>query len=414
MEFTFYKDELLRALKLLEPYAGHEQTELDSEPYFDDKVVFAFGNKSCRLSVCHDDMQIHIDIPYYYGESDLTFCMELVNLIKVLKHTSAQLLRFEEDTFFGFFVYSVWQEKKKYLYELKAYSARKIKGYKVSNSSWLCIRKNIFLSLLSSLYEYTRGDCLEPIRKYIWFYGNGKEYTAIATDGHKLAYRRGETYIEMSFSFAILGEEVPCLLETLHNVGETLYVHMEYEYNIVYGYDKITGTEINILHFLPDVSKWKNLPRFLQSLKCECVNTAIVLRQEIITSVRRINETGYDAEVFLHFINGHVNIHSYDEDFEEVSLSEFYKTLYKSDDFITRQKASTLLLLLESTTTTLIQMCIDSRGFLHVINDDESIYGFNGQFSCGCPIGDNEKNVIERKDFELARDNEYYRKSYFK
>lgn len=413
MEFTFYKDELLRALKLLEPYAVHEQTELDSEPYFDNKVVFGFDSKLCYLSIHREELQIHINIPYFYEESSLMFCIELIPLIKKLEHTNAQLLRFEEDTFFGFLVYSVWQKQKKFLFEVKAYSARKIKGYKISNSSLIDIRKSVFVGLLSELHEYTSEDYLRPSNKYIWFYGNGKEYIAIATNGHKLAYNSGITYVEEDFCFGILGKDVPCLLETLSHVGERLQVHMELEYNTICGYDNITGTEINILHSLPDVTKWIDLPRFVLDLKSGCVHSALCSCHEMKSAIKRVALTGYNANVFLHFTNGHVNIHSYDRDFEQTTCSEFYKVQSDDDDFVVEQKAKTLLLLLERINTIYVRFCVDSHGYLHVLNEQEAIFGNADRFSTGFIIEENERKILERKDFELARDNKYYREHYF-
>ena len=415
MEFTFYKEELLRALKLLEPHIGHEKTELDSEPYFDDKVVFEFGNKLCYLSVHHTETQIHVNIPYFYGESDLVFCLELIPLIKLLERTNAQLLRFEEDTFFGFLVYSVWQKQKIFLFEIKAFSVRKLKGcnYKVSDSFLYDVRKSIFASLLSRLYEYTEEDLLRPCKKYVWFYGNGKEYFAIATNGKKLEYNSGTTYEEKDFCFGILGKDVPCLLETLSHVGERLQIHVEHEYNIIYGYDKITGTEIEILHFLPDISKWFDFPKFVLDLKSESIHTVTCFSFEIKKTLERISLTGYNVDVFLHFMNGHVNIHSYDKDFEQVTCSEFYETQSSTDNFIVRQKVKTLLLLLGRINTVLVRFCIDTHGYLHVLNEQEMMFGKNDRFACGFKMEEEDRKIVERKDFELARDNKYYRERYF-
>ena len=416
MEFTFYKDELLRALKLLEVHVGHEKTELDSEPYFDDKVVFGFGNKSCYLSVYHLETQIHINIPYFYGESDLMFCMELIPLIKKLEHINAQLLRFEEDTFFGFLVFSVWQKHKKFLFEIKAFSIRKLQNnnYKISNSSLFEIRKSIFVSLLSELYEYADEDYLNPCYKYVWFYGNGKEYFAVATNGKRLAYNSGTTYEEKSFCFGILGKEVPYLSETLSHVGERLEIHIEDECNIIYGYDKITGTEIEILHFLPDTTKRFDFYNTTLRLKSECIHNAIISNQEIKCAIKRISLIAYNVEVFLHFANGHVNIHSYDKELELATCSEFLKVQSKVDDFIIRHKTKTLLLLLERISTPFVRFSVDSHGYLHILNEHEVIFGDTDRFAIGCRIEENERKIVERKDFELARDNKYYRERYFR
>lgn len=413
MGFTFYKDELLRALKVLEPYAGHTQTDLDSEPYFGDKVVFGFYNRSCNLQVCHEDSQISIFVPYFHDTPDSLFCMELKPLIKTLEHVNAQTLTFEEEPFFGFLVYSAWQEQKIFLFEIKAFSARKIKGYKISNSSSFEIRKSIFVSLLSDLYKYTNKDELKPCNRYIWFYGNGEKYIAVATDGHKLSYRKGKTIINENFSFAILGTEVPCLLETLNNVGERLILHSELDNNIIYAYDRTTGAEINILHFLPDVTKRIDLPKFIQGLKSESVHSALVFYPEILNAVKRISEIENNNELFLHFKNGHVNIHSYDEDFEQISCSEFYETQSNIGDFIVRQNTKTLLLLLENINTILVRFCVDSHGYLHIMNEREYIYRETDRFACGYTVGENERKVVERKDFELAKYNENYRKNIF-
>lgn len=413
MEFTFDKKELLRVLRLLELYVIPNKYDESPESYFGDKVVFRFIEKKCKLSVYREDVHVHIYIPYEHGKEEKPFSMDLLPLIETLEHISYQQIKFEEDTFFGFLIYSSGEGPKKFIHEIRAYSTRKIKECsKQTDSFWFDISKREFVSLLNELYEYTDDDYLSPNNKYVWFYGNGKEYMAAASDGHKLAYRKGQTYIDAGFRFGILGKEVPFLSETLTYVGEMLQVHMENEYNIVYGYDKITGTEINILHFLPDVSKWKYLPDIILSLKSESVSNATVCCQDIVKTIRRVCIKGYDAEVFLHFINGHVNIHFNDDDFK-VSFSEFYDTQYCDGDFVIKQKARTLSLLLERINTISVRFCIDSRGFLHVLRDNEEIFGDSDRFSCGCLIETEEKKMIERKDFELARDNGNYRNLYF-
>lgn len=414
MGFTFYKEELLRALRLLEPYAGDEQTKQDAEPYFDDKVVFGFGLGECSLSVHHKDSQIHVNIPYYYDEPDLVFCMELRPLIKILEHISAQLLRFEEEPFFGFLVYSVWQEHKTFLFEIKAFSVRKLKGYKVSTSSCFDIEKRTFMSLLSELYQYTGDYDLRPYKKYIWFYGNGRECFAIATDGHKTAYKRMKTLIELDFCFGILGKEVPLLSYTLSKMGRSLQVHMDQEYNSIYSYDDITGTEIHFVHYLPKEAERFDLPKATLNLKSEIIHSATASLHEIKNTMKRIGLIDSNIDVFLHFFNGHVNIHSYDENLEEETCSEFLEVQNNVDDFVVRHKARTLLLLLDGIKTITVRFCVDARGLLHVLEEQETVFGDTDRFAAGCLMEETERKVVERKDFLLARNNKHYRKLYFR
>lgn len=425
MEFTFFKDDLLSALKILEPYIEkaqkeEEYTEEDEntetiiespKTYFGDKLSVVFQENRCYLFVSTNSHQVETSFMYIFKTGKAQFCLPLTYLRQRIERTNSEIIRFEEERFFGFQVFDVELKPKKLIFEIEAFSINKLDEIRVVNPDVIPIKKEFLVSALSSLYKYSGNDRLGSFQNYVWFRIKDGICTVFANNSEILSCKKYNVDVNGEHEFGIIGKDVPKILETLKIADSKLEVLVGYDNVKINGYLPNYSVPISITNYLPSDIETSNVNHLISTN--EYYFRAYIKTKELahITKIIIGIEYNYN-DIFLHFLNGHLNVHSRENLFG-VFVSEFYDVAGIGEATILLD-ARIVNMALEDIHTDYTSIVITKYNFVYILGEGESVGGDSFRVTRGKIMSQDDYNWITSRDSDLAKYNKNYRNKYIK
>lgn len=312
MEFTFFKDDLLNGLQLLEPFVGHSFEEyienhtttiLLPKHYYEDKIVFRFEDNKCYMSVSREDLDVEINIPNHFKIGSFTFCVTFWQLLLCLEAYDTELIRFEEERFFGFSAYAVELHPKKYLFDIEAYSTKWLKKFVTNPIHGKDTVMMWIKPILEMLGKYTDTDYItDESFNYIWIKISNGISTAFASNRYTFACIKEEVSMLQDFQFAILGKYSNAILGILQESDGELKMLKEGLCARILSHGAGIVGRMSVTYSIPEIGDdYKNIASELINAKSISF-MADIFKDNLLKIANKISEIkSCKTKIILHF-----------------------------------------------------------------------------------------------------------------
>ena len=167
MTFKTRTEELRKAVEVLRPFVK-EKVE-DEDPYRisdHDKLFFEVFTDFAYLSVFIPSARLTEKIWVESDENNVSFCLQIKEFCDFLERELEHVLTFEEDRFFGFYIWETRENGEKMVYTMmRAFSTTRLlrtvlEEYLISSQRPLTIEKEFFIGTLEQLSKLGDSNSL--------------------------------------------------------------------------------------------------------------------------------------------------------------------------------------------------------------------------------------------------------------
>ena len=427
MEFTFFKDDLLHALQALSLYAflgqksGWQSNDFNQEesdnlkelPILDleAKVIFSFEYGKCNIFICANNMMVGVICDYIFKIGEFSFCLPFADLRKKLEYCDGELIRFEEERFFGFNAFAVELRPKHYVFDIEAYSAKRQKIMSLGNPVMSCkVKLGLIKSIILELAKYAGNDILVPFINYVWLKFTKGYCIAMASDGHWLSYKKIKCSVEEDFELPIPRDEVSNFLQSMAHMEEIVVTKDAEIVKIAGNITDPVGSMYFMYHYVPFDARKFPIEDFTETHEIKF--SADINKENLARIARKIADISDDNDLMmLHFINNHVNIHSL-KNSSGLSVSEYYEVENCNENFVVGLRARKVCQVLNDIYTTNVFIRISNPFYVFFLNENERIGGDSFRMLCEMKMTDSSFAWLEKRDYELLVNNREYRQKY--
>lgn len=379
------------------------------EPYYEDKVTFAFHKGYLYLYIFVNGVKYEKLISSRNIEENEVFCLPFAYLQQEVERHKCKYLEFTEIWFYGFTVFD--PDAKEHLFDIEAYSAYFQKtpftDFRTSLSTQtFSLERFMVLKALVSFDQYT---CIDPLHKYkgfIWFLIDNGYCNIFATNGSVLRLERFPVNIKELHVFSIPGAYAVRIYNVLSK--------WEYRQEFSIGYDGLyccindTSFESKCTESFEFPMHMELMPNVQKILNERTVNhKATIKANELRTTLSIIRSMqGRTEKLIMHFKSNHVNIYWKDPIGDKRVIE--YKNVHDCDeDFVVALHVKSIEQLLHEIKTDNVILYFVGNSKLDILSENEMLLGNTVRIMCTSLLDEKDQELLEEGDETLQNDQRY-------